>query len=286
MEGILGPDSSLVGKSLSEIKFRQQFGVIILAVHRRGKNLQEKFEDTKLTFGDTLLVQGSAEKMRRLFEQRDFINLSAPTTQEFRNSKAPWAIGALVVFVLLGALGGFGVIEKIPTVQLALGAVLFVLLTRCLEPKEAYESVDWRIIFLIMGMLGIGFAMIESGLLVAIADQVEAVCGGLDPRIIIALIYLFAAVLTELVSNQAVAVLLTPLAIQLGIQLGIEPRALVVAVMFGASASFSTPIGYQTNTYVFGAGGYKFGDFFRVGFPLAVILWITASLLIPIMWGI
>ena len=179
MEGILGPDSSLVGKSLAEIKFRQQFGVIILAVHRSGKNLQDKFEDTKLAFGDTLLVQGSAEKMRRLFEQRDFINLSAPTTEEFRNKKAPWAIGALVVFMILGALGGFGVIEKIPTVQLALGAVLFVLLTRCLEPKEAYEAVDWRIIFLIMGMLGIGLAMIHSGLLNAIATQVEVVCGGI-----------------------------------------------------------------------------------------------------------
>lgn len=286
MEGILGPDSSLVGKSLSEIKFRQQFGVIILAVHRRGKNLQEKFEDTKLAFGDTLLVQGSAEKMRRLFEQPDFVNLSAPTTKEFRTRKAPLAIGSLLVFVLLGALGGFGLIEKIPTVQLALGAVLFVLLTGCLEPKEAYEAVDWRIIFLIMGMLGIGLAMIESGLLVAIANQVEAVCGGLDPRIILALVYLLAAVLTELVSNQAVAVLLTPLAIQLGLQMDIEPRALVVAVMFGASASFSTPIGYQTNTYVFGAGGYKFGDFFRVGFPLAIILWLTACLLIPMLWGI
>jgi len=120
MEGILGPDSSLLGKSLKEIKFRQQFGVIILAVHRQGHNLRDQFEDSKLAFGDTLLVQGSAEKMRRLFEQRDFVNLSAPATSEFRSSKAPWAIGALVIFVLLGALGGFGVIDKIPTVQLAL----------------------------------------------------------------------------------------------------------------------------------------------------------------------
>ncbi len=286
MEGILGPDSSLVGKSLAEIKFRQQFGVIILAVHRRGTNLRDQFEDTKLAFGDTLLVQGSAEKMRRLFEQRDFINLSAPTTQEFRVKKAPWALGALLVFVILGALGGFGVIDKIPTVQLALGAVLFVLLTGCLEPKEAYDAVDWRILFLIMGMLGIGLAMIESGLIGAIASQVELLCGGFDPLVILALVYLLAAVLTELVSNQAVAVLLTPLAIQLGLQMDIEPRALVVAVMFGASASFSTPIGYQTNTYVFGAGGYKFGDFFRVGFPLAIILWLTACLLIPLFWGI
>ena len=286
MEGILGPDSSLVGRSLAEIQFRQTYGVIILAVHRRGKNLREQFEDTKLAFGDTLLVQGSAEKMRRLFEQRDFINLSAPTTQEFRTKKAPFAIGALLLFVLLGALGGFGIIDKIPTVQLALGAVLFLLLTGCIEPKEAYESVDWRIIFLIMGMLGVGLAMIESGLLDAIAVQVGIVCADLDPRVVLALVYLLAAVLTELVSNQAVAVLLTPLAIQLGLQMDIEPRALVVAVMFGASASFSTPIGYQTNTYVFGAGGYKFGDFFKAGFPLAIILWITASLLIPLLWGI
>ena len=180
MEGILGPDSTLVGRTLAEIKFRQRFGVIILAVHRRGKNLQEQFEDTKLAFGDTLLVQGSAEKMRRLFEQRDFINLSAPTTQEFRSKKAPLAVGALVVFVLLGALGGFGVIDKIPTVQLALGAVLFVLLTGCLEPKEAYEAVDWRIIFLIMGMLGIGMAMIESGLARGHCGcRCRLVCGGL-----------------------------------------------------------------------------------------------------------
>ncbi|MBK1834243.1 SLC13 family permease [Roseibacillus ishigakijimensis] len=286
MEGILGPESSLVGKSLSELKFRQQFGVIILAVHRRGQNLREKFEDTKLAFGDTLLVQGSAEKMRRLFEQRDFVNLSAPTTKEFRKEKARWALVGLGIFVLLGALGGFEVIPKIPTVQLALGAALFVLITGCLTPNEAYDAIDWRILFLIMGMLGIGLAMIQSGLLGSVADLVAETCGGMDPRLLLALIYLLAAILTELVSNQAVAVLLTPLAIQLGVQMEIDPRALVVAVMFGASASFSTPIGYQTNTYVFGAGGYKFGDFFRVGFPLAVILWLTASLLIPLLWGI
>lgn len=284
MEGILGPDSSLVGKSLKQLNFRQEFGVLILAVHRRGTNLREQFEDSKLAFGDTLLVQGSAEKMRRLFEQRDFINLSAPTTKTFRTRKAPWAVAALAVFVLLGALGGFGVIDKIPTVQLALGAVLFVLLTGCLEPKEAYEAVDWRILFLIMGMLGIGLALEHSGLLQAAAVAFNDICGGMSPYLVLALVYLVAAVLTELVSNQAVAVLMTPLAIQIGIQMGIDPRALVVAVMFGASASFSTPIGYQTNTYVFGAGGYKFGDFFRIGFPLAVLLWIVASFLIPLMW--
>ncbi|MEM9081864.1 MAG: SLC13 family permease [Verrucomicrobiota bacterium] len=285
MEGILGPESTLLGKTLKEIKFRQRFGVIILAVHRRGENLREEFEDKKLAFGDTLLVQGSAEKMRRLFEERDFVNISAPSTKEVRSDKGIWAILALVVFVVLGALGGFGVIEPIPTVTLAFGAALFVVLTRCLEPNEAYQSVEWRIILLIMGMLGVGLALQESGMVAELAMQVRAVTGDWDPRLLVAVFYLLAAVLTELVSNQAVAVLLTPLAIQVGQQMGYDdPRALVVAVMFGASASFSTPIGYQTNTYVFGAGGYKFGDFFRVGFPLAILLWLIASLLIPMMW--
>ncbi|MDP0490168.1 MAG: SLC13 family permease [Verrucomicrobiota bacterium JB023] len=284
MEGILGPDSSLLGKTLKELKFRQRFGVIILAVHRRGQNLRERFEDERLAFGDTLLVQGSAEKMRRLFEQRDFVNLSAPSTQEYRRGKAIWAILAVVAFVVLGALGGFEVIEKIPTAVLALGAALFVVALRCVDAQDAYEAVEWRIILLIMGMLGIGLALDNSGLVTELAMSIKGATEGWDPRLLLAVIYLFAAVMTELVSNQAVAVLMTPIAIQIGHQLGVDPRPFVVAVMFGASASFSTPIGYQTNTFVFGAGGYKFGDFFKVGFPLAIFLWLMASLLIPILW--
>ena len=199
MEGIIGPDSSMAGRSLRELNFRQKFGVIIVAVHRRGKNLQERFEDVKLAFGDTLLVQGPATRMQQLFQEKDFVNLSEPKRQIVRKKKAPLAIGALLAFMILGALGGAGVMAPVPIVLIALSAAVFVLVTRCLEPSEAYQAIEWK-------------------------------------------------------------------------------------VLFGSSASFVTPIGYQTNTFVYGAGGYKFGDFFRAGFPLAVILWILASFLIPVMW--
>ncbi|SHJ16231.1 Di-and tricarboxylate transporter [Rubritalea squalenifaciens DSM 18772] len=284
MEGILGPESSLAGKNLKELNFRQRFGVIILAVHRRGRNLREKFEDERLAFGDTLLVQGPRERMRRLFQQKDFINLSEPKHQVLRTRKAPIVLAALGLFVIMGALGGNFGIPQLPTVQLALASALLVLVTRCLDPHEAFQSIEWKVIFMICGMLGLGMAMDQSGLAANIAKCTVGVIGHDNPYLMLSVFYLLSAILTELISNNAVAALLTPLGMYVASQMGVDARPFVVAVMFGASASFSTPIGYQTNTFVYGAGGYKFGDFFRVGFPLAVILWLTASLVIPILW--
>jgi len=284
MEGIIGPDSSLAGKSLRELNFRQRFGVIILAVHRRGKNLRERFEDVKLSFGDTILVQGPAEKMRQLFEMRDFINLSESKGRVLRPRRAPVAIAAIGIFMVMGALIGFKVLPEIPVVVLAMGGALLVLLTGCIEPKEAYRAIDWKVIFLICGMLGLGMAIDRSGLAARFAGALISVVG--DNRfLLIGAIYLTAMLLTEVISNNAVAALLTPLAIAVAVQMGIDdPRPLVIAVMFGASASFMTPIGYQTNTFVYGAGGYRFGDFMRTGAPLAVILWLVATCLIPVIW--
>lgn len=284
MEGIVGPESTMAGKSLRELNFRQRFGVIIVAVHRRGKNLQERFEDVKLAFGDTLLVQGPARRMQQLFHEKDFVNLSEPTQQVVRKSKAPLAIIALLSFMVLGALCGAGVVPPVPIVFIALAAATFVLLTKCLDPVEAYQAIEWKVIFMIIGMLGLGKALEFSGLAMNIANWVVNLMGDSDPRLLIAALYLLAAVMTEMVSNNAVAALLTPLAIIVSHQLGVDARPLIVAVMFGSSASFATPIGYQTNTFVYGAGGYKFGDFFRAGFPLAMILWIVASFLIPVLW--
>jgi len=284
MEGIIGPDSSLAGKSLRELNFRQRFGVTILAVHRRGRNLRERFEDEKLSFGDTILVQGPAEQMRQLFEMRDFINLSESKGTVLRPKRAPVAIVAIVGFMVVGALIGFGVVPEIPVVMLAMGAALLVLLTGCVDPKEAYRSIDWKVIFLICGMLGLGMALERSGLAGRLAGGLAEVVG--DNRyLMIGALYLTAMLLTEVISNNAVAALLAPLAIVLGQKLGLDdPRPLVIAVMFGASASFLTPIGYQTNTFVYGAGGYRFGDFLRTGAPLSVLLWLAATALIPVIW--
>jgi len=284
VEGIIGPDSSLAGKSLKELNFRQRFGVIIIAVHRRGRNLKERFEDVKLAFGDTLLVQGPARRISQLFELKDFVNLSEPKEVAIREKKAPFAILGILAFMVTGLLSGIDVIPPIPIVQVALCAAFFVLLTGCIDPSEAYQSIEWKVLFLIIGMLGLGQALQYSGVAELLAMKVVKASEGMDPRILIALFYLLAAVLTEMVSNNAVAALLTPLGIIVGIQLGVDPKPFIAAVMFGSSASFATPIGYQTNTFVYGAGGYQFGDFFRAGFPLAVILWLVASLLIPVIW--
>ena len=284
MEGIIGPESTMAGKSLKELNFRRRFGVLIVAVHRRGKNLKERFEDVKLAFGDTLLVQGRAEKMRQLFELKDFVNLSQPERREVRRRKAPLAISALVSFMVVGALGGFGLIPEVPIVLMALGGAVFVLATRCLDPADAYGAIEWRVLFIIFGMLGLGNAMQNAGLTAILADWMVAGLDGMSPVLMVAVFYLGAMVLTEMISNNAVAVLLTPLAITVGVQLGVDPKGLIVAVMFGSSASFATPIGYQTNTFVYGAGGYRFGDFFKVGAPLSLILWIVASVMIPVFW--
>ncbi|MCP4848061.1 MAG: SLC13 family permease [Verrucomicrobiaceae bacterium] len=283
MEGIIGPGSSLLGQSLKALNFRQRFGVLILAVHRRGENLRERFENVKLAFGDTLLVEGAVDRMNKLFQERDFINLSRPKGRPVRRSKVPFAIGAIVLFMGLGAL------KVAPLIVLALAAALLTMFTRCIEPAEAYQSVEWKVIFMIFGMLGMGLALESTGVVSSLSNWVkDGVAGGYGPVVMISIIYLLAAVLTELVSNNAVAALLTPVAIGVAGALGpeIDPRPFVIAVMFGASASFSTPIGYQTNTYVYGAGGYRFSDFARVGLPLAILLWVVASLLIPLIWKV
>ncbi|MFT5471123.1 MAG: di/tricarboxylate transporter [Verrucomicrobiales bacterium] len=281
MEGIVGPASGLVGNTLKELNFRQRFGVIILAVHRRGVNLKERFEDVRLAFGDTLLVQGPAEKMNRLFAEKDFVNLSEPKHQPLRRAKAPFALAAILGFMIFGA---FSRQLEIPIIAFALAGVFLVLASRAIDAKEAYEAVEWKVIFMIFGMLGLGEALSSSGLASGVANIIKNAFQDNGPWILLSMMYLLAAILTEMISNNAVAALLTPLAVVIGIEMGYDPRPFVIAVMFGSSASFSTPIGYQTNTYVYGAGGYRFGDFVKAGLPLAIILWLTASFLIPQPW--
>ncbi|MEX2580134.1 MAG: SLC13 family permease [Verrucomicrobiales bacterium] len=278
MEGMIGPRSRLAGHSLKELNFRQRFGVVILAVHRRGVNLRERFENVNLAFGDTLLIEGPVDRMSELFNENDFVNLSKPKARPIRHRKAPIALTALLAFMLGGVLMPL----YIPI--FALTAVLVTLATRCIDPDEAYQAVEWKVIFMIFGMLGLGLALEHTGLARIAAGTAAAWFQDLGPYAVLAALYLLSAVLTELISNNAVAALLTPIAIGIALQLGVDPRPFVVAVMFASSASFVTPIGYQTNTYVYGAGGYKFADFSRIGLPLAVVLWMFASFLIPVLW--
>jgi di/tricarboxylate transporter len=278
MEGIIGSRSTFVGRTLRDLNFRQRYGVLILALHRQGENLREKFEDVRLAFGDTLLVQGPAKGIQRLMQERDFLNLTEPKQRAFRRHKAPLAIGAICAVMLLAAFNVFSI------TTLALVAAILVIITRCLDIEEAYEAIEWRLLFIIFGMLALGQAMETTGAAHLIANGVTGAFGRFGPAVTLSVMYFVAMALTEMISNNAVAVLLTPIAFEIGATMGVDARPFAVAVMFGCSASFATPIGYQTNTYVFGAGGYRFMDFPRVGAPLNLILWVTASVLIPVFW--
>jgi di/tricarboxylate transporter len=278
MEGIIGPQSRMIGKSLKELKFRQRFGVLILGIHRQSGEFRKNFEDVRIHAGDSLLIEGPRQAIARVQGEKDFVSLSEPPEKPIRRGKVLLATGITLGFVIAAT------ISSQPIVVLALLAALAMLATRCLDPADAYNSVSWNIIFLIIGMLGVGKAMEVTGGAQLLADGVMAVFGDSSPVVVLAAIYLLSSILTELISNNAVAVLLTPIVISIAMALGVDARPFIVAIMFGCSASFATPIGYQTNTYVYGAGGYRFSDFLKVGVPLNLILWLVATWLIPQFW--
>ncbi len=284
IEGIIGPRSGMVGKTLKEVGLRRNFGINVLAIHRQGVNLKADFDSVRLAFGDTLFMEGPPEAFGKLQEKSDFISISDVAEVKV-NSKKVWiGVGIALLFVIGASL-------KILTIPaLAVLAALLMILTRCVSAQQAYESVQWNIVFLIFGMLALGLAMDQSGAAQLLVDGIMALCGDFSPFVILAVVYLLSSTLTELISNNAVAALLTPIVIGIAGkvsyagEMGVDPRPFIVAMMFGCSASFATPIGYQTNTYVYGAGGYKFNDFPKVGIPLNLILWVIASVLIPVFW--
>jgi len=175
-------------------------------------------------------------------------------------------------------------LTEMPIAVLALGGAVLMVLTRCLRPEEALRSLDPPTLLLLTGTIPLGIAIQSTGLAASVVESLLAVLGHADPRIFISMLYLLTSIVTELLSNNAVAVLLTPIALQLAMALGVDPRPLLMAVAFGASASFMTPIGYQTNAIVMGPGGYTFKDYLKIGTPLNFLLWIVASICIPLLW--
>ncbi len=278
MEGIIGPNSPFVGHRVADLNLRRLYGVYILALHRQDAILTGNFDQVRLAFGDTLLLEGPPEGLERMFAQSVLVNLSEPTDRPYRRRHAPIAVAAIASVMALAA------VELAPIVTLALIAAVVVVGLGCLDPDEAYRSINWRILMLIFSMLALGRAMETTGTAAMIAREITALVAGLGPIAILSAVYLITSLLTEVLSNNATAILLTPIAIGLAQELGVDPRPFVVAVMFAASASFATPIGYQTNTFVYGAGGYRFGDFLRIGVPLNILMWATATVVIPLFW--
>jgi len=278
LEGVVGPQSHALGLRLVDLDLRRLYGAYVLAVHRQGEHMEGNFDAIRLRIGDTVLVEGPPESMARMFTRREFVNLSQPTERPLRRNKAPIAVAAVLGVMALAAF------DVLPIAALALIAAAAVVTLGCLESDEAYAAVHWSILMLILGMLALGLAMEKTGAARLIVENVALLVAGLGPVAVLSGVYLLTSVLTEVMSNNAVAVLLTPIAAGLAVQLGVDPRPFVVAVMFAASASFATPIGYQTNSFVYSAGGYRFTDFLKVGVPLNLLLWATATAIIPLFW--
>lgn len=278
VEAIIGQKSPLIGKSVKESNIRRRYGIVVAAVHRQGVNLSQGYRDIRLAFGDTILLEGPVHNIVRLNREGSFLSLNEMSDQSRMKSKMAVAIGILAAVVIAAATGLLSI-----TSAAIIGAVTAVM-TGCLGMRDAYKAIEWDVLFLIYGMLGIGLAMEKTGGAEWVASGVVGSMSQLGPLPILAVIYLLTLVLTELVTNNAVAILMTPIAISVAMSLDVSPRPFLVAIMFAASASFITPIGYQTNTYVYGAGGYRFGDFIKVGLPLSLILWVTAMFLIPWFW--
>jgi len=278
VEVLISPGCRMIGRSLGELRLRRRYGVYILAAHRRDQNIGRQLDELVVRVGDTLLLEGAIEDIQRLAADMDLIDISHPTIKAFRRHKSPIAIGAMALVVVLSAF------ELAPIIALGLVAVAIILVTRCIDSDEAFSFIDGRLLAMIFAMLAVGAGLEHSGAVERIVTAVAPWMMGLSPFMVIFCVYFLGVILTEFLSNNAVAVIYTPIAMELGTSLGLDPRPFAVAVMFSATVAFATPIGYQTNMMVYGPGGYRFTDYLRVGIPLNIICGLIASVLIPVLW--
>ncbi|WP_438976353.1 SLC13 family permease [Roseicyclus sp.] len=278
VEVLITPGARMVGRSLGSLRLRRRYGVYPLAVHRRNQNIGSQIDDLVVRVGDTLLIEGDPEDIQRFAADMDLVDVSKPSERAYRRGKAPIAIAAMAGIVILAAF------NIAPILALAVVAVAVVLLTGCIDAEEAFSFVEGRLLALIFAMLAVGAALDHTGGIELIVGRIAPALVDLPPWVLVWAVYYMTTILTELVSNNAIAVIMAPIAIALGQTMGVDPRPLVVAVMIAASACFATPIGYQTNMLVYGPGGYRFTDFMRIGIPLNLSLGVVVCLTIPLIW--
>ena len=284
VECLITDKSDIVGKSLMAGNFRRRFGSFILAIRREGTIFREKIAHVILQAYDTLLVYGPENKVKELSKTGEFIVLGE-VDAELRKQRFWWmTIVVIIGTITLAALG------IMPIVKSAMLGVVILLTLKILTPQESYQSINWQVIILISALIPVGIVIQKTGTAEWIAGFItsatRSVSTEVQPQVLLALIYFITIFLTEISSNAATAIIMTPIALAVAQQMGFDPRAFVFAVAFAASASFITPVGYQTNLMVYGPGGYKFSDYIRVGFPLALIFWVMAIFILPVLWPI
>ena len=284
VEGVVTPNASIAGLTLGEINFRQRFRMVVVALHRKGTNQRERLSNLRLQAGDTLLMMGSTASIDSLANSDEIIILDRPRVPaRSLRVKMPIAISTTIGIVTLATL------NLVPIVSAVCLGVAIILLSGCMKAKDAYSSVEWGILIIIFGMLALGQAMDSTGASLLIAESMTSLVGQFAPThlqnvIMLALIYLITSTFTEFLSNNAAVALMVPIALGIAATLGVDPRPFVIASCIAASASFATPIGYQTNTYVYGVGGYRFFDFTKVGLPLNIICFAVTVAVVPIFW--
>ncbi len=278
VEVLITPGCRMVGRSLGSMRLRRRYGVYPLAAHRRNQNIGRQLDDLVVQVGDTLLLEGDPADIQRLAADMDMVDVSTPSERPYRREKAPIALLAMAGIVILAAL------NLAPILPLAVLAMAVVLIARCIDAEEAFSFVEGRLLALIFAMLAVGAALEHTGAIELLVGSLAPWLENVPPVVLIWTIYFITTLLTELVSNNAIAVIMAPIAIALGQTMGVDPRPLVVAVMIAASACFATPIGYQTNMLVYGPGGYRFTDYLKVGIPLNISLGVVVCLTIPLLW--
>ena len=277
-EATLAPRSTIVGRTLNSVNFRDSFGLTALAIWRQGDVITEHLRDVVLRFGDSLLLQGAPGRVRALQKGKEFLVLEPVEIVRNRRKKAPLAAGIMLMVILLAIFTNLGI-----AIAMLIGSVSMVL-TGCLTMDEAYESIDWRTVFLVGGMLSLGFAMENTGTAQFLSDTLLGLLGDYGPIGLLAGIYILAALITQPLSNAAAVVLIVPIAIDTAFGLGVNHLTFTMAVVIGAATSFLTPVGHKANVLVFGPGGYRFSDYTRVGALLTVALFIVSMIFLPILW--
>jgi di/tricarboxylate transporter len=280
VEVVIAPGSFLVGESLASTNFRQRYDATVLAIRRGGELVRTRMDRMQLRVGDTLLVQATNDSVDRLNDNRNFIVAQEVERPDFRESKIPVAVA-----LILGVVG-VAALTPIPIVVAALTGALGMVLTGCLKPTEVYDSVQWDVIFLLAGVIPLGIAMEATGGADLLAALVVMSSAALPAVGVLALLYVVTATLTNIVSNNAAVVLMIPVAADAAIQLGASVFAFILAVTFAASTAFMTPVGYQTNLFVYGPGGYRFTDYVKVGTPLQLLFAVVTTLGIAMLYGV
>jgi len=279
-EVLILSNSRLSGATLKGLRFRQRYNATVLAIRRGQELLRERLGTVPLRFGDLLLVQGPRDSIVGLQTSRELLVLEQRDIETLRQDKAVIALAIIAGVVLLAAF------NVLPIMVSALAGVVLMVITGCLKPGELYGAVRWDIIFLLAGLIPLGIAMQTSGTTEWLAGHLLRFGSGLSGYWLLLMFYIATSILTEILSNNASVVLMIPVAVEVASALQLNPYAFMIAVTFAASNSYMTPIGYQTNTMVYGPGGYRFFDFTRVGAPLALLLTIVTPLLIMWFYGL